>query len=273
MEPKTIVKAVPIPDKKSTDRFGNPTRWILQITEPRELRGLIAFPRGFEVAPGKEYVVEIIRREKNYAVVRPHEHRWVEARRKEDPYIIKIVFGCSCGAWKVEHVNKYRMPLADNWRDRWYIRYALELRRRSEEVRKNAPAPKYYYVAVRNGEEAEKLFAVMRRRALAEVEPIICKSHKVVIYDDEAGKYRVVEAWRGAKDKSWICDQYVPLGYVPVLGYVDEGVLNAYRKAKAEAEELWHVSNDILKQHIDIGRCLPSSNGCRRYVSALSEFL
>ena len=267
MEPQTV-RAVPIPDKKSTDKFGNPLRWILRITEPRELRGLIAFPRGFEVVPGREYVVEIIRREKNYAVVRLHEHRWVEARREEDPYIIKTVFRCSCGSWKVEHVEKYRMPLADGWKLRWYVQYAVELRRRSEEVRKNAPPRRYYYIAVRGNDAVERLFHKLKQSEE------VCEEHESVIYDDEANKYRVVDAWRGSSDKSWLCTEYPPLGYVPVWGWVDGESFEKYEKAKTESERLWNISNDILKQQIDIGRCLPDGRGgCRRYVSTLSEFL
>ena len=269
MESTEIVKAVPIPDKKSTDKFGNPLRWILRIAEPRELRGLIAFPRGFEVVPGKEYVVEIIRREKNYAVVRLHEHRWVEARREEDPYIIKIVFRCSCGAWKVEHVKKHHMPLVDGWKLRWYVQYAVELRRRSEEVRKNAPPRRYYYIAVRREHDTvERLFHAVKQSEE------ICREHETVIYDDENGKWRTVEAWRGAKDKSWLCTEYPPFGYIAVLGWVDKESFVGYKKAKEESERLWNQAEEILGERIDIGQCIPESRGaCRRYASRLASFL
>ncbi len=262
------VKAIAIPDKKSLDRFGNPTKWILKVIEPRELYGLIAFPEGFEVKPGVVYVVDVVKRGKNYAVVKLHEHRWEEVRREEDPYAVKIVFRCRCGALNVEWIEKFSVPLTADWKNRWYIQYAVELRRRSEEIVKNAPTYRYYYVAVRNSDAAEKLFVAMKSGE------DICREYRIAIYDDEAGKTRVIEAWRGAADKSWVCTEYPPLGYTPAWGWIDVESFNTHRKAKEEAEKLWELSNDVLKQRIDVGRCLPDGRGgCRRYVSTLSEFL
>ena len=261
------VKCTPIPDRKSLDKYGNPTRWILRVIEPQELRGLVAFPEGFNVVPNKDYIVDIVKRGKNYAVVRLHEHTWAIEKVDEDPYIKKIILRCKCGAWKVEHLQKFHLPFVERWREKWYIRYALELRRRAEEAVRNAPPPMYYYVAARDVEAAEKLFNALKRSEE------ICESHESVIYDDEAGKWRRVEAWRGAADKSWVCTQYPPLGYTPVWGWVDKFTFEQYRKAKTEAEELWRASDDILRQRIDIGRCMPSNSECRRYVSTLSEFL
>jgi hypothetical protein len=76
MEIVKTVKAAPVPDRKTADQFGNPKRWILKITEPQEMRGLVAFPEGFIVQPGRMYVVDVVRRGKNYAVVKLHEHVW-----------------------------------------------------------------------------------------------------------------------------------------------------------------------------------------------------
>ncbi len=266
--PNTTVKAVPVPDRKMTDQFGNPKRWILKIVEPRELYGLIAFPHGFEVAPNKTYVVDVVKRGKNYAIVQLHQHKWEEVKREENPYGIKIVLHCKCGAWDVERIEKFGVPLATDWKSRWYVQYAIELRRRAEEVIKNAPPRRYYYIAVRDAEASEKLFVAMKSGVN------VCKEHRIAIYDDEAGKTRVIEAWRGAKDKSWVCSQYPPLGYVPVFGWVDVESFKQYEEAKAEAERLWKLSEEILVQQIDIGRCIPDGRGaCRRYASRLASFL
>jgi hypothetical protein len=267
-------KGVPIPDRKSVDRFGNPTRWILRIVEPQELRGMIAFPEGFTVRPNQMYTVEIVRRGKNYAVVRLHEHVYEEVRREEDPYLIKIVYRCKCGAIDVRYITKYNLPFVDGWKNRWYVRYAVQLRQQSESIIRNAPAPQYYYVAVRNAEVAEKLFATMRRRSLDEASSVICKEYRSVIYDDEEKKWRTLEAWRGAEDKSWVCTNSPPVDYIPTLGWVDKNTFEEYTKAKIESERLWNVAEDVLGIRIDVGRCIPDGRGgCRRYASRIAEFL
>jgi hypothetical protein len=262
---ENLVKAIPIPDRKFLDEFGNPKRWILKIVEPRELYGLIAFPRGFEARPGITYTVEIVKREKNYAVVRLHEHAWAEYSRYEDEYVVKIFMKCRCGAFNVVHIRKYDVPLVSNWRDRWYIRYATELKHQSEKAIKSAPSPRYFYIAVQHAEAAERLFVAMKNAALEE----ICKLHETVIYDDEANKYRVVEAWRGAKDKSWLCTAHPPSNYVTVFGWIDKNSFEMYRKAKEEAEKLWSLADEILGQQIDIGWHVSG----RRVVSRLETFL
>lgn len=272
MEP--ILKCKPIPDKKTTDRFGNPLKWILKVVDPPELRGLIVFPEGFEVQPNKEYTVEIVKRSKNYAIAKLHEHKWEVVKRDEDQYLIKIISRCRCGAWHVEHIPKFYLPLVDGWRDRWYIQYALELRRRAEATLKNAPPKRYYYVAVKNADAAEKLFTVMKRRSLDEVSSVICKEHESTIYDDEERKWRTLDAWRGADDKSWICSSFPPIGYTPAIGWVDKNTFEEYTKAKIESERLWNVAEDVLGSRIDIGRCIPDGRGCcRRYASRIAEFL
>lgn len=267
---RVIVKCVPIPDRKATDKYGNPLRWILKVVDPPELRGLIAFPEDFSVSPGNQYIAEIVKQGKNYAVVQLHKHKWEVVKKDEDPYLVKIVSRCRCGAWHVEHVEKFKMPFVDGWRDRWYIRYAVELRKRSEDVVKNAPPRRYYYVAARDAEAAEQLFNTMKRRSLEEVSSIICEEHESTIYDDEERKWRTLDAWRGARDKSWVCSNSPPIGYVPVLGWVDADAFEQYMKAKAESERLWNVAEDVLGSRVDIGRCIP--NG-RRYVSKIAEFL
>jgi len=267
-------KCVPIPDKNSTDKFGNPTRWILRIVEPRELRGMIAFPEGFVVKPDQTYIVDIVRKGKNYAVVRLHEHVWAIEKVDEDPYIKKIILRCKCGGWRVEHIEKFAVPLVDGWKNRWYIKYAVELRNQSENIIKNTPPRKYYYVAVKNAEAAEKLFATIMRRSLDEVSSVICKEHESTIYDDEERKWRTLDAWRGADDKSWICSNSPPVGYVIVLGWVDQDSFAKYEIAKSEAERLWNVAEGVLGSRVDIGRCIPDGRGgCRRYASRIAEFL
>ncbi len=268
---KTVetVEAVAIPDRKSLDRFGNPTRWILKVTKPRELYGLIAFPEGFEVKPGVVYVVDVVRRGKNYAVVKLHEHVWMEHSRYEDGYVVEIVLRCRCGAWNVQRIEKFAIPpFIDGWKNRWYIRYATELRRRADEVVRSAPPRRYYYIAVRNADAVERLFDAIRRGK------DVCKQHAITIYDDEAGKSRTIDAWRGAPDKSWVCSEHPPLGYVAVLGYVDAESFRRYSEAKAEAERLRELSEEILGQKIDIGQCIPDGRGaCRRYASRLASFI
>lgn len=64
------IKAIPVKDRKNTDRWGNP-KYILMIVEPPELRGLIAFPINEDIiVPGREYVVEIVKRFDRYAKVK-----------------------------------------------------------------------------------------------------------------------------------------------------------------------------------------------------------
>jgi hypothetical protein len=148
------------------------------------------------------------------------------------------------------------------------------MRRRSEEAIKNAPPPRYYYVAVRDVETVEKPFSVMKRKTLDESEQIICKQHEITIYDDEDRKWRTVEVWRGAADKSWLCTGHPPYGHVPVLGYTDAESFARYRKAKEEAEKLWSSAEEILGQRVDVGQCIPDGRGaCRRYASRLASFL
>jgi len=259
------VKCVPIPDRRSLDKYGNPQRWILKVVEPPHLRGLVVFPQ-FDVKPDKEYIVDIIKRGQNYAVGKIHEHVWEIYKIDEDPYIVKTIMRCRCGAWHVEHKQKFYPPLVEGWRNRWYVQHAVELQRRSHEVVKNAPPRKYLYVAVRDRDSAEKLFETMRHKTLEE----ICERHETVIYDDEAGKYRVVAAWRGASDKSWICTDSPTSGYVPVWGWIDNNSFTAYTRAKTEAETLWKMAEDVLGQRIDVGQRLPNGH---RYASSLASFL
>jgi hypothetical protein len=145
---------------------------------------------------------------------------------------------------------------------------------RHAEEQKVEPPRRYYYIAVRNYEAAEKLFTAIKRRALdAELASEICKPHETTIFDDEDRKWRTLEAWRGAEDKSWVCTEYPPFGYVPVLGWVDVSSFETYKKAKEEAERLWNLAEDILGQHIDIGQCIPGRGSCRRYAFRLASFL
>lgn len=268
----TTARAVPVPDRKALDRYGNPTRWILKIVDPPELRGIIAFPEGFEPRPGHEYVVEIAKHGRSYAVVRLHEHRWEVERREEDPYTVRIALRCRCGEKDYRYVEKFSAPIASE--GRWYISYALELRRRARELAASVPPVRYYYVAARDAGAAERLLAALGRRTLDETYPELCRWNAVEVYDSEAGKWREVEAWRGADDKSWLCTEYPPAGYVPVLGWIDAAAYRRAAEMRAEAERLWRVSEDVLGQRIDVGRCLPDGRGgCRRYASALAELL
>jgi len=262
------VKCIPIPDRKSTDRFGNPQRWILKVVEPSQYRGLVIFPQ-FKVEPNREYMVDIIRRGKNYAIGQLHQHVWEVYSTDEDPYVVKTVMRCRCGAWQVERKEKFHLPLVEDWKKRWYVQHAIELQRQSHELIKNAPPRRYLYIAVRDGNAVEKLFAAMKRKTPEEAISVVCESHEVTIYDDEAGKYRTLEAWRGAKDKSWICSDFIPVGYIAVAGWVDRDSFDKYSRAKEESEELWRTAEEILGQRIDVGHQL---NG-QRYVSRLASFL
>jgi len=63
-----VMRAYPVPDKKSTDKFGNPSRWILRLED-----GRIAFPIDFTVDPKQEYYyVEIVVDAPRWAKVRLH---------------------------------------------------------------------------------------------------------------------------------------------------------------------------------------------------------
>ena len=63
-----VVKAFPVPDRKSVDRFGNPSRWILKLED-----GRIAFPVDFVVDPKQEYYyVEILIDTPKWAKVKLH---------------------------------------------------------------------------------------------------------------------------------------------------------------------------------------------------------
>ncbi len=76
------IKAIAIPDRKSLDRFGNPTKWILKVSEPHELCWLIAFPKGFEVKPGVVYVADVGR---NYAIAQLHNGKRYGAKKTPIP--------------------------------------------------------------------------------------------------------------------------------------------------------------------------------------------
>ena len=80
--------ATPVPDKK-TDRYGNPTRWILKLSN-----GKIAFPQGFTVDPREyQYLVDVVVEKPNYAIVKLHQHHYVIEKDNEE-----IIVKCQlCG--------------------------------------------------------------------------------------------------------------------------------------------------------------------------------
>lgn len=70
--------ATPIPDKKQ------PGHWILKLSN-----GKIAFPQGFTVAPGKDYLVDIVVEKQNYAIVKLHKHDYTFEKDNEGKIIVK----------------------------------------------------------------------------------------------------------------------------------------------------------------------------------------
>jgi hypothetical protein len=73
---RRVIICEPFPDRKKTDRFGNPLDWILIVKYPVSMRGKVAFPVGFKVDPTKEeYKVEVVEERPRYLKVKPHtEH-------------------------------------------------------------------------------------------------------------------------------------------------------------------------------------------------------
>ena len=73
---RKVIICTPFPDRKKTDKWGNPLDWILVVKYPLRMRGKIAFPVGFKVDPTKEeYVVEIVEEKPRYLKVKLHtEH-------------------------------------------------------------------------------------------------------------------------------------------------------------------------------------------------------
>ena len=67
-----VVWCEPIPDRKFTDQYGNPQRWILRVKDGRD-RGKVVFPLGFTVDPQvKEYPVEVVVEKPRYLVGKLH---------------------------------------------------------------------------------------------------------------------------------------------------------------------------------------------------------
>lgn len=62
-----LVKCVPVPDKK------NPSKYILKIVSPRELKGKIAFPLDFEPKRGLMYECEIVEDREKFCRVAVHK--------------------------------------------------------------------------------------------------------------------------------------------------------------------------------------------------------
>jgi hypothetical protein len=98
-----VVKAVGVPDRKDTDRWGNPKRWILRLED-----GRVAFPVDFEPEPWREYLVEVVHDGGRWARVRLHRHSYVKEGEGEewDPrtwfYRYEARYRCAaCGEKKV----------------------------------------------------------------------------------------------------------------------------------------------------------------------------
>ena len=101
-----MIRAIGIKDKK------DPSKTILKITEPQELRGKIAFPFDFVPEVDKEYIVEIVKDFPRYCKVRLHVCKF----EKVDEQTFRIEFSdmtlrkvivkkCICGATqREEHI-------------------------------------------------------------------------------------------------------------------------------------------------------------------------
>jgi len=64
------IKCIGIKDRK------NPHNVILKIIEPPELKGKIAFPRGFKPKINEEYLCEIVKNYPRYCFVKLHQHEF-----------------------------------------------------------------------------------------------------------------------------------------------------------------------------------------------------
>ncbi len=95
---RRVVICEPFPDRKKTDRFGNPLDWILVVKYPVSMRGKIAFPVGFKVDPTREeYVVEIVEERPRYLRVKLHTQH-VHGRHLSNVNCCE--FECAlCGEW------------------------------------------------------------------------------------------------------------------------------------------------------------------------------
>jgi hypothetical protein len=100
-----VVRAYPVPDKKSVDEWGNPSRWILRLEN-----GKIAFPDGFEIDPRRrEYLVEIVKEAPRYAIVKLHKHKWTWTWNNE--YVRIVCAGC--GEWVMSCTWNFVTPCVD----------------------------------------------------------------------------------------------------------------------------------------------------------------
>jgi hypothetical protein len=95
---RKVVICEPFPDRKKTDKWGNPLDWILIVKYPISMRGKVAFPVGFKVDPTKEeYKVEIVEEKPRYLRVKLHTQH-VHGRHLSDVNCCK--FECAlCGEW------------------------------------------------------------------------------------------------------------------------------------------------------------------------------
>jgi len=156
-----VIWCEPIPDRKFTDQYGNPQRWILRVKDGRD-KGKVVFPLGFTVDPQvKEYPVEVVVEEPRYLVGKLHT-RHVHGEQCCDCCTFKCAL-CGVLFKDCEH------PLA---------RQCLEeLRREREEVERFREGLEYIATRVREGmpdmvkelNEALELFdSGVRSRELAE---------------------------------------------------------------------------------------------------------
>ena len=105
-----LVKCIGIPDRK------NPNNVILKIIKPLELKGKIAFPKGFNPKLNEEYLCEIIINRPRYCFVKLHEHRFTDFKLTDafvfvEPMLlnfrvkIELTYSskCTCGEVKCKN--------------------------------------------------------------------------------------------------------------------------------------------------------------------------
>ena len=113
-----LVKCVPVPDRK------NPSKYVLKIIEPRELKGKIAFPVDFEPKSLNDYYIcEIVYNAEKWCKVKLHkcefsvEYEWYEINSTEKGYALvkrQEVKCRKCGKVKVEKTIIKEIELREN---------------------------------------------------------------------------------------------------------------------------------------------------------------
>jgi hypothetical protein len=213
------IRAVPIRDQKTpTDRWGNP-RYILRITEPPELRGLIAFPIDEDIIiPGKEYVVEIIKR-------------------------------CErCVKVKINRTERYEIPVRKGAWNVHEVWYKLDTMRPAPQM----PTIEKLYVALWDRNAYEDYFIAKSKGNPCELH---CSQTETSVLDDDVWPgTKTTSCRRGDWLGRWRCTFSASTDVIDFLWYVDKVYKSEQEALEAYKNLLNRYNEDLRKYEEEVKR-------------------